>query len=43
MFFLFDSLLANKGAWMWHKKQKFYPDVEFYVWKDSSEKHVSKG
>jgi len=20
MFFLFDSLLANKGAWIWHKK-----------------------
>jgi len=64
MFSLFDSLLANKGAWMWHKKNnkkiykksdftrdfliiflqnRFYPDVEFYGWKDSAEKHVSNG
>jgi len=29
MFFLFDSLLANKGAWIWHKKnnQKKYKSV----------------
>ena len=66
MFFLFDSLLANKGLWMWHKKNnqkiekcnfsdftrdiliiflqdRFYPDVEFYGWKDSSGKHISNG
>jgi len=65
MFFRFDSLLANKGAWMWHNQNnpknrkrvifsdftiyfliiflqnRFYPDVKFYVLKDSAEKHVS--
>jgi len=63
MFFLFDSLLANNGTWMWQKKNnpkiqkcnvsnftrdfliiflqnRLYPDVEFYGWKYSAEKHV---
>jgi len=24
-------------------QNRFYPDVEFYGWKDSAEKHVSNG
>ena len=56
MFFLLDSLMANKGRecgmsispilqefLIIFLQNRFYPDIEFYGWKDSSENHVPNG